>query len=378
MSCSLCLLLAGFVLAFVPVAADAQEASASPQKPWWERITFGGDFRGRYEGFHQDDQPPRHRGRFRLRVFLDTRIHEEVTFGLRLATGEPNDLTSTNQSFTDLLRRKPIDIDQVFLTYKPKAAPGLTVGGGKYAFPVTRTQLVWDDDLNWEGTYEQFDWAANDRTAFRLVAVQSPLNEIGTGDDSFLLGWYAHAARKLGVHSVQLSIADYRFLRVDPIAVAVDTRALANPLRNLVTRDQTGRVTGFMSDFNLVDVIAQATLASGNADYPIRLQADWVTNTRAATPDDTGLWLLAGVGRAARPGAWAATYTWARIEEEAVLSTFNFSDIPQTNTWMNMFALSYMPVPRCNLDFTAILTRPIRPAVDGLLSRVQADVRVSF
>ena len=370
----------GTLAALAPGSAAAQE-SAAPPKPWWERISFGGDFRGRYEGFYQDEQESRHRQRFRLRLSLNTRIHEEVAFGLRLATGEPNDLTSTNQTFTDLFRRKPVNIDQAFLTYTPKGAAGLTVGGGKFAYPVTRTQLVWDDDVNWEGTYEQFAWAPTDSTSVRFVAVQSPINEVGADDDSFLLAWYGHVATSAGAHSLQLSIADYRFLRVDPIAVAVDTRGLANPLRNLLTRDEAGRVTGFASDFNLVDVIAQATLATGKADYPVILLADWVTNTKAATGERTGIWAAAGYGRASRPGTWAATGTFARIEREAVLSTFNFSDIPHTNTWMNMFSASYMPVARLNVDFTAILTKPIErtgTGADALLNRVQADVRITF
>jgi hypothetical protein len=372
---------AAALLLFLVVPASAQQKPAPAQKPWWERITFGGDFRGRYEGFYQDDRETRHRERFRLRVSLTTPIHDEVTFGLRLASGVPTDLTSTNQSFTDFLNRKAINLDQMFLTYTPKAAKGLTIGGGKFGYPITRTQMVWDDDLNWEGTYQQYAWSAADRTSFRLTAVQSPINELSADDDSFMFAWNGQVSQKVGAHTVQLSVADYQFVRVDAIAVAVDARGLSNPLTNFTTRNAAGRVTGFLSDFNLLDVIAQATLVTKRADYPVTLLLDWVKNTEAETDEDTGVWLSAAYGRAARPKTWAATYTFARIERDAVLSTYNFSDIPPTDTRMNLFAVSYMPVARLNLDVTAILTKPIHRAntpSDNLLKRVQADVRVSF
>ena len=138
------------------VPAAAQPAPASTQKPWWERITFYGDFRARYEGFFQEDADSRQRGRYRFRFGLRTPVVEGLDFNVRLASGEAADVTSTNQSFGEFQNRKPINIDQVSLTYTPPSAKALTLGVGKYAYPMTRTQMVWDDDVNWEGPTSRY------------------------------------------------------------------------------------------------------------------------------------------------------------------------------------------------------------------------------
>jgi hypothetical protein len=80
--------------------------------------------------------------------------------------------------------------------------------------------------------------------------------------------------------------------------------------------------------------------------------------------------------------AYSLSYTYARVERDAVISAFNFSDMgPATNVVMNMASFSFMPINRLNLDATAILTRRLRvPAGDpnALLKRIQVDARISF
>lgn len=393
-SCALAL--ASAVLLSAPCVAGAQSGAPATQAPpaqppappapaqdhWWERITFSGDFRLRGESFYQRDRPDRQRGRFRLRLGLGATISDEIRVGLRVATGDPGNITSTNSSFSDFLARKPLLVDQAYLAYTPKAAVALTLAAGKYPYPVARTQLTWDDDVNWEGVYEQLSLGRRGGPTFKLVAVQVPINEVSATSDAFMFGEHAQVGVPVGRHSVQLSIANYAFRNVDQIAVAVDTRGLQNPNVNAVTRNAAGRVTGFLSEFNLVDVLGQVTVATGRADYPVTGLVDWVTNTRAAGSDRTGIWLSVTSGRAARPKTFSAAYTFARIERDAVLGTFNFDDMgPNTNVRANMIEWSYMPRPRLNLDFRGIFTKPIitEPGAsrDGL-ARLQFDVRVSF
>ena len=83
-----------------------------------------------------------------------------------------------------------------------------------------------------------------------------------------------------------------------------------------------------------------------------------------------------------RQGTFATTYTFARVERDAVVSAFNFSDMmPATNVVMNMATFSYMPRNRVNLDVIAILTRLLDPPAsqsNPLLKRIQIDARISF
>jgi hypothetical protein len=366
-----------------PPPEQAKPAEQAKPQPWWERLTFYGDLRARYEGFFQEGTESRQRERFRFRIGMRTPIAEGIDLNFRLGSGDPADVTSTNQSFTDFLNRKPINIDQLSLAYTPPTVKALTLGVGKYAFPVTRTQMVWDDDVNWEGTYEQVTFTAGSPVTFRIVGVQSPLNEVGGGEDAFMFGEYGQVGFRAGPHAVQLSIADYAFRNADQIAVALDARAVirtqsTNPFR----RNAAGRVIGYESGFNLVDAIAQVTFNTGRAQYPFVALADWVRNTRAATSDDTGVWFVGSYGRAAAVKTFAATYTFARVERDAVVSAYNFSDMgPATNVVMNMATFSYMPKTRVNLDFIAILTRLSDPPAgdpNALLKRIQIDARVTF
>ncbi len=388
MTIRICALLLGAVLVGTPVAAQsgntspAQPAPAESPRPWWERLTFYGDFRARYEGFMQDHTAARHRGRFRLRLGVRTPIAEGLDFNLRLASGDAADVTSTNQSLTDFLNRKPINIDQLSIAYTPRKARALTLGAGKFAYPVTRTQMVWDDDVNWEGAYEQAAWTAAPLT-LRVVAVQTPIHEVGAGHDAFMFGHYGHAGFRVGGHTVQLSIGDYAFQDPDQIAVALDARtAIRTQQSNAIRRNDAGRVVGYDSGFNLVDVIGQVTFDTGRSQYPFVALADYVKNTRAVDDQDTGLWLVGTYGRAATINTYSIGYTFARIERDAVLSAYNFSDMgPSSNVVMNMATFTFMPKSRVNLDVIAILTRLLDvPAgsANPMLKRLQVDARVQF
>ena len=328
------------------------QTSESGDQPWWERTTFSGDFRSRYEGFYQGEQTPRHRFRLRLRLRLDTEVNDDTHFQLRVTSGDPGTPASTNQTFKDFYLPKPFSLDRAFLTYNPGSASALTLGAGKFGLPVTRTQMVWDEDINWEGGYQQVAWQAGENATIRLVAVETAITEVSAAADSFMVAGFGQLSLQLGAHAFEFSLADYGFGRVDQVAIGSATGPLKSINTNRVERDALGEVTGFASDFNLVDVIGQVTLATARPDYPLRLLADWVTNTRAAGDEETGIWVEAEYGLAERPRTYAVGYTFARVEQEAVLSPFIFSDMPGTNLWLSMVTASYMPQPRLNLDLT--------------------------
>ena len=130
-----------------------------------------------------------------------------------------------------------------------------------------------------------------------------------------------------------------------------------------------------------MDVIARATLDTGRENYPVQLTANFVKNTDATTAEDTGVWLTAAYGQASQPKSYRFAYAYARIEEDAVLSAFTFSDSPGRNIWMHRTVVSYMAAPRVHLDFMGIFTKRLLTAPDelnALLKRTQLDARISF
>jgi hypothetical protein len=178
-------------------------------------------------------------------------------------------------------------------------------------------------------------------------------------------------------------VADYAFQNPDQLAVALAERdVIRTQQTNAVRRDEDGNVVGYASGFNLIDTIAQATFNTGRADYPLTALADIVINTRAVDNEDTGVWLTSSYGRAASVNTYAVSYTFARVERDAVVSAYNFSDMgPATNVIMNMATFSYMPKNRLNIDMTALFTRLLDApagAANPMLTRIQVDARVTF
>ena len=155
---------------------DAQESE--PVRPWYERLRFSGDFRSRYEGFYQSGATTRNRGRLRLRLRIDTDINEDASFHLQVASGDPGTPVSTNQTFTSFFRPKPFNLDRAYLVYNPQAASAMTLGLGKFGFPQARTQMIFDDDLNVEGGWEEVAWSLGDGIDISLGGLQTIVNEL--------------------------------------------------------------------------------------------------------------------------------------------------------------------------------------------------------
>lgn len=128
---------------------------------WIKNMKFSGDFRLRYEYSHTDstasDDPERNRGRFRLRFGVDTRIVDDVTVGLGVATGS-GDPRSVDQTFQDSFSKKSIYINYAYAQYKPLQWLGL-LGGKLQTNPIFRanslgawpSELAWDNDITPEG-----------------------------------------------------------------------------------------------------------------------------------------------------------------------------------------------------------------------------------
>ena len=374
------MLLGVAIIGAMPVAGFAQSADSEP-RPWYERIEFGGDFRARYEGFYQNGRTTRHRGRLRLRLRIDSDINDDTHLQIQIASGDDGTPVSTNQTFTSFFRPKPFNLDRANIAYNPGTASALTLGAGKFGFPVTRTQMTWDDDLNWEGGYEQLTWSASDTVNVKLVALQTIVNEVSNDEDSYMLAGYGEVGFALGNHSLQLSVADYRFGNVDQVAVGRAVGPLRSILTNQLELGADGGIIGFASDFNMVDVIAEAEFDTGRDRYPFRLLADFLRNTGAASDLDTGMWLEAEYGGSRAAGSYTLGYTYGWIEQDAALSPFVFSDIRGTNVRLHMITLAYVPLPNLTLDLTLHMSKRLEvdPGTNNAwLTRPHAAVIVRF
>ncbi len=334
----------------------------------------------RDEAFYLQGAPSRHRAEIRVRFGARVPVNDDLAFSIRFTTGDPRVPTVPNQPLGDFLTRKPFYLDQATLVYRPRFARALTLGAGKFGYPVLRTELTWDNDLNWEGAYEQLA-VTSGRTTMRLVAVQSVFAELSAGPDANMYGEQGLVAVKMGPHELQAAVASYTFRQVDRIAVALANGDLKTHNTNALRSNAAGAVVGYQSAFSLVDTIVQATLVTARREYPVSLLANWVVNADGPSDRNQGFWLEAACGRATSPRTWRLAYRFVRIEREAVLSAYNFSEMYGTNLRGSYTLVSYQPAPRVNLEFEGFFSRWITAAegaANPLLRRLHGVVRVTF
>ena len=394
-------------------------------------IKFSGDIRLRSESFFglsnslaNGDNPvalgnelsTRNRMRMRARLQMRGSVNDEFDWGLRFATGSFADNISTNQTMTDFFNRKPFALDQAFITYKPKRAPGLRLQGGKFEPPWTYTEMTIDNDLMVEGFNESYSHTSKKSTLrdLTLVAWQLPFlernsafvrNSNGTvnidqsrrgGRDLALYGGQIRARLEPNSKvALSLSAADLFFSGtqfISPVQVFGSQLLLpltftipasgTTPAQTITTQvsisrdllvagngnlgvtnasnNATNRDGRLASGYNLVDLLARLELKHSK-HWPVTVLLNFVTNTQThdvvtAGPagadlllpnnEKHGFWGEVQVGRTAMRGDTQFGYTFMRIEKDAVLTPFNFSDVTQPSDIRgHRFQFSYTVVP---------------------------------
>lgn len=355
-------------------------------------FAFSGDVRLRYEPFFGGTlSQDRHRERVRLRFNAIAKFHEDFTGGLTLSTGDGLDPISTNQTLTGFFQRKFIGIDRAFVQWNPHDFKPLTLTGGKFAYTWYRTELVWDNDLNPEGFSEalSFDFSHPVFKKLTLVGFQLPFRETGDDDDSFVHGGQVGTFWRIGDRVRFAGYASfYNWLRADPVRTAQVVFALSGN-SNTNTPAPENR---FASNFALLDVIGRFDIDTGFTRWPLMVQLDFVNNTRSCTNvavaacnprERSGWWAELQVGQTKEPGDFNFGYTYIRLEREAVLAAFNFSDLRQpTNVVTHRFNANYQAYKNVTLGYTLLVGRALQtstsPTLEPWLKRMQFDLIYKF
>ncbi|MGN4047969.1 putative porin [Pseudomonas sp. SM4] len=178
------------------MATAKQENWAAPNSfpEWAARISFDGDIRLRDESRYYSDNnsneivdfaklnnngpydvnpnsstslPPllntredrTNQFRIRARLGMKAVISPEWTAGIRIGTGSDNNPVSTTQSLGGGFAKKDIWLDQGYLNWKP--TDELTLTGGRFANPFMSTDMLYSNDLNFDGVAAIFDHKLN-------------------------------------------------------------------------------------------------------------------------------------------------------------------------------------------------------------------------
>jgi hypothetical protein len=331
------------------VEADVKKTGEALSKQLGN-ITFSGDIRMRYESFYgQLNALPNaanplivgnelsSRQRFRVRARLQVRgsIGKEYEWGLRFNTGSFADAISSNQTLTDFFNRKPIGLDNAYISFSPQRLPGFRLQGGKFDVPWLRTELTIDNDITPEGFNETYSRAFKKSKLKNLtfVAWQLPFLErtsafVRNADGTVNVDESARGGRDLALYGAQvrtrfdftpetgltLAVADLYFSGTQfispvqvfggslqlPVTITIPASGTtpaqtittqvsiprdllvagnANLGVSIASNNAVNRDGRLSSGYNLVDILARLDLYQ-KSRFPVSLILDFVTNTQ--------------------------------------------------------------------------------------------------
>jgi hypothetical protein len=330
--------------AMTKARVEKTEETAKVVPGWLKNVTLFGDVRVRHEGFyHQPSErggsivTARNRERIRARIGAKATFSDELSATIRLASGNPDDPISTNETLTRTFTRKSINLDWAFITFTPGATFGLRPGvlsltGGKFPNPTFRSgEMVFDEDLSPEGFSETVQLLGSPMGSLQQVkihALQWVYNERSNAQDGWMFGGQINPLLKIGSADVELGAGQYWYFNEDQIATAANDNGeleIGGPTGNAVF-EEDDEIAGFLSSFNLTNVGATVTFPNVVGPMPLRFFGDYVHNWDAFNNQNEGAEGGVKLGQTKAQGDWAVTAYYRYIEQEAAMSAFSHSD----------------------------------------------------
>ncbi len=395
-----------------------REAIAAKLPKWLEMVQPFGDLRFRDEGFYADHLIARNRFRFRARVGLNVNPSDEIGATFRLVSGDPGDPISANQSLQALFNKKPVNFDQAYLTFRPGKTfhlePGMfTIVAGKFGINTFRvSEMVWDDDLTPEGGSESVTFVENRDGFLRLLkasAYQWVIDEFSnSGDPNMVGGQIVSDMAFTDTAKLTLAFADYDYENLNKAARKFLEKSsgsfnssLANS--NRLSHFGDGKVSGFKSDFNIINPNAEFNVTGLPGIGSAGVFADMAYNTQAEGRN-LAFAVGAGIGKAGKDWYhdslknqwdWGLSYTFEWVEQDAVFSPFAMSDLDYvqagatqkgaSNLWGHIVRIDYLLLPNFQLTAKALIVNVLdressnaKLVGNPTLVRTQLDAVVKF
>lgn len=355
------------------------EAYTGSVPAWTKRIRFGGDFRLRYQGDNFDENnisvgdpsnpseilnrtEDRNRLRYRARVSAKAQINNQTEVGLRLATGNEGDPVSTNDTLGDYQNKDSVTFDQAYLKWTPVSETSTWTGkldfiGGRLPNPFISTDLVWDDDVNFEGLATNLEYPINSRLKALFNAGVFPLEEIElSSQDKWFYGGQVgmeYVPRTNLSFTLAAAYYDYRNIQGKPNdpnlvfdGVGPNDHTLpaflqgGNGLFNINEFTSGDQKYALASDYDELNVTAKMDIGFFDPIY-ISLLVDYVKNI-GFDPDeikeltgftnipqeDTGyqVGITVGYPKIQKLWDWNTSLFYKYLEGDAVLDAFTDSD----------------------------------------------------
>jgi hypothetical protein len=402
------------------------------------RFRFSGDMRVRGEDFFQRGVADRNRARIRARLGVEGQLNEDFIAGIYFATGSLGDPTTSNETLTNFFDRKTFQLDRGYITYNPVAHKWLSLTGGKFAFPWTRTSLTFDPDINPEGFDAKFSFDTHKGPVrnFTVQGMLLPFSESGGGPDSYAVGGNASARLDFGFWTLTPSYTILNWHRADALlsasAFAVQaTSTGTNPTSTTPTATNNGNVPGegpgcaavfnsltktytggfpncpfaangmtnatftdskgvnhFLSHFLYSDFILNNQFKTGVTRLPANLMLEYEQNLNAASHplDAAGAATNLGkqnksygaefsLGQAKNKNDVQFGYSWWRIEQDAIIASFGESDErAPTNIMQNRVFAMWKPQKNVLAQYTMWFGRTLNTGLENNAATVGKTV----
>ena len=341
---------------------------------------FSGDFRLRYENTSNqilgtplpDNEDARNRQVIRLRAAATKQVNDMIKVGARLTTGSSDDPNSTDVTLGSFVNDLEVSLDRLYAEYQHQ---GLFLTGGKFPNPFRRTDLVWDGDVNPQGLAARYTFQNTGQITPTFTGSYLIVDEQTLAKDSYM--WGGQAAFSINTESdVKVSLAvgyfDYTIAGLSAAGPG-DTR----------TNIWTGGGSSYLSDFDLLDVIAQVDLPGFHERYPIRIIGDYVKNLGAEVDQDKGFAFDIFFGKASKRKDVRFRYGYAQLETDAVLTAFSHDNTTiASNYKQHTITIDYVALDNTILNLTWYLHKrkelPFGDTDDEFVSRLRLNALVKL
>jgi hypothetical protein len=283
-------------------------AVAGPDEPK-SRFDVSGDLRLRYEANYGAETGDWDRGTLRGRLGATYVVTDAITIGARLATGDPDNPRSTDVTFSSFADDFDISLDMAYAAY---SFGDSKAWGGKFALPFTKTELVWDGDVNPQGVGATYRLPVGS-AKLRFSGLYFLVDHSVAGTDSSMIGGQVGMEMPASeTLKFDVAVAQYDY------SLGSVTGGDANDFgSNLIGPDGH-----YVSDFDLFDVLASATYGGWDR-WPVKLTGDYIVNRGARVPGDTGYSIELAAGQSHGRGDWRFGYGYSQAEVDAVLAAFS-------------------------------------------------------
>jgi type II secretory pathway pseudopilin PulG len=313
-----------YVDSMVSKAIKSKKSEIVGMPDWLSNITPFGDLRLRYEYIDDETKTDaRNRNRVRARFGFKAKINDEWDATVRLATGNSESPTSTNQTLaddsdSDSFGKKKVWIDLVYADWHPAGIEGLNLYGGKMKNPfyrVGKNQVIWDSDVNPEGAAASYKYALDSATTANLTGGGFWIRENSGSGDVSLLGLQGSLKHKFGDGTHVLggvSYYDYGNLQ-----------GTAESDLDVSLKGNTGEGGLYKYDYDILEGFAEYGFKVEG--MPVTLFGNYIENTAVAQNNNAyALGLVLNKAKAA--GSWQFGYYYRDVEPDAVVGGLNDSD----------------------------------------------------